>query len=60
MSGLELAERILDEAPDQAIILFSAYLDDDVVRRAGDLGVRACLPKDAYARIPAALWQLAG
>lgn len=57
MTGLELAEQILNEAPDQAIILFSAYLDDTVVRRAHELGVRACLAKDAYQQIPEALWQ---
>src|SRR5437868_5415765 len=29
-TGLEVAERILAEHPDQAIILFSAYLDPDI------------------------------
>ncbi|MBW8825559.1 MAG: response regulator transcription factor [Acidobacteria bacterium] len=57
MTGLELAEKILTEAPDQAIILFSAYLDDTVTRRANELGVRACLAKDAYQQIPEALRQ---
>ena len=28
LTGLEVAERILAEAPDQTIVLFSAYLDD--------------------------------
>ena len=56
MTGLELAEQILGEQPEQAIILFSAYLDDAVVRRANQLGVKACLAKDAYQQIPDALW----
>lgn len=56
-TGLELAEQILAEDPGQAIILFSAYLDDNVVRRARQLGVKACLAKDAYQQIPDALWQ---
>jgi DNA-binding NarL/FixJ family response regulator len=60
MTGLELAEQILGEQPSQAIILFSAYLDDELVQRAGELGVRVCLPKDAYHQIPEALWQQAG
>src|SRR5688572_26893738 len=57
MTGLELAEQILTEDPDQAIIMFSAYLDDAVVLRANQLGVKACLAKDAYQQIPDALWQ---
>lgn len=56
-SGLEVAEEILAERPDQSIILFSAYLDDDTVARAGALGVRACLSKDDYDQLPAALWR---
>lgn len=56
-SGLEVAAEILAEQPDQSIILFSAYLDDDTVARAVDLGVRACLTKDHYHELPAALWR---
>jgi DNA-binding NarL/FixJ family response regulator len=55
-SGLDVAAEILAEAPDQSIILFSAFLDDDTVARAEALGVRACLSKDRYDEIPAALW----
>lgn len=57
MSGLETAERILAERPAQNIILFSAYLDNATVRRASELGIRACLPKSDLARIPEALWK---
>jgi DNA-binding NarL/FixJ family response regulator len=56
-SGLEVAERMLIEAPDQSIILFTAYLDDEVLRRADELGIRACISKDAYDTIPEALWR---
>ena len=56
-TGLELAERILAEAPDQSIILFSAYLDDDTTARAAEVGVRECVSKDDYRQIPAALWR---
>jgi DNA-binding NarL/FixJ family response regulator len=55
-SGLDVAEEILAERPDQSIILFSAFLDDETVARAEALGVRACLSKDRYDEIPAALW----
>lgn len=56
-SGLEVAEEILREAPDQSVILFSAYLDDATVSRATELGVRACIPKDHYDELPSALWR---
>jgi DNA-binding NarL/FixJ family response regulator len=56
-SGLEVAAEILAEQPDQSIILFSAYLDDETLARADQLGVRACLSKDHYDELPAALWR---
>ena len=59
LSGLETAERILRDDPDQAIVLFSAYLDDDTIDRARELGVRTCLAKTEVSRLPDALWQLA-
>lgn len=57
MSGLEAAEAILAEQPDQRIILYSAYLDDDTHRKASELGIRACVPKGDLSRIPEALWR---
>jgi DNA-binding NarL/FixJ family response regulator len=56
-SGLDVAAEILAEQPDQSIILFSAYLDDETLARADQLGVRACLSKDHYDELPAALWR---
>ena len=56
MTGIEAAEAILAESPTQCILLFSAYLDDDVVRRASELGVRACLPKN-ISQVPEAIWK---
>jgi DNA-binding NarL/FixJ family response regulator len=55
-SGLDTARRILSEHPDQAIILFSAYLDRDVINTARHLGVRTCLPKDEIGQLPDVLW----
>jgi YesN/AraC family two-component response regulator len=57
MSGLQAAQAILAEQPDQRIILFSAFLDDDTHRRASELGITACLPKGDLSRIPDALWR---
>jgi DNA-binding NarL/FixJ family response regulator len=59
MSGLETARRLLDDDPDQAIILFSAYLDADTVAEAQRLGVHACIDKTDVDQLPEALWQLA-
>jgi CheY-like chemotaxis protein len=51
-TGLEVAERVLAESPRQCIILFSAFLDDNVERRAVQLGIRGCLAKGDVARLP--------
>ena len=56
VTGLETARRILDEHPEQAIVLFSAYLDRDVVRAAQRIGVRMCLGKDDIRQLPDVLW----
>ena len=56
-TGLEVAADILAEHPRQSIILFSAYLDEDTIARADELGVRACLSKDDYDELPAVLWR---
>jgi CheY-like chemotaxis protein len=55
LSGLETADRILRERPDQAVVLFTAYLDDEVKRMAHDLGIRACVRKDQAAKVIARL-----
>jgi two-component system chemotaxis response regulator CheY len=59
MTGLEIAEKILAEHPDQRIILFSAYLDEDTTSAARRVGIDLCLAKSDYTRLPEALWQLA-
>jgi CheY-like chemotaxis protein len=57
MSGLEAAEQIFLDQPDQRIILFSAFLDAEIRARAADLGILACVPKTELSRIPEALWR---
>ena len=59
MTGLEVAKQILAEHPEQPIILFSAYLDDQMTEAAADLGIDMCLAKSEYTRLPEALWALA-
>src|SRR4051812_11830028 len=56
-TGLQVAETILAERPGQSIILFSAYLDDELLERASAVGIRACISKDRYDDIPDALWR---
>src|SRR4051812_15691420 len=55
-SGLETAKRILDENPDQAIVLFSSYLDQEVTGEAERVGIRTCLSKDDIKELPKVLW----
>ena len=45
LTGLEVAERILADNPGQLIVLFSAYLSDEVKVEADRLGVTACVSK---------------
>lgn len=55
LSGLETAERILQRRPDQAIVLFSAAIDDELRDRALALGIAACLAKDRLISVPQVL-----
>ena len=59
MSGLEVAQHMLSERPDQRIILFSAYLDPETREEATRLGVRRCLDKTQIGKLPEALFDLA-
>jgi YesN/AraC family two-component response regulator len=51
MTGLETAQVILAECPDQAVVLYSAFLDPQVERTAHGLGVRACMKKDEARKV---------
>ena len=43
--GLEAARQIRSHRGDQKVILYSAYLDDDVLRQAEEIGVSVCVSK---------------
>ena len=45
LSGLEVARRIRTDSPHQVILLFSAYLSEDIVVAAEQAGVTACVAK---------------
>ncbi len=46
LTGLEVAEQILSERPEQLIVLFSAYLDADIIAKANRLGIASCVSKN--------------
>lgn len=60
LTGVQVAERILAEDPDQRIILFSAYVDDVLTGEALEAGVCSVLDKDRYRDLPAAVWTCVG
>ena len=51
LSGLETAEVILRESPNQAVFLFTAFLDPTVRQSAERLGVKACVKKDDVRKV---------
>jgi CheY-like chemotaxis protein len=51
-SGLEVAAHLLAGVPDQLIVLFTAFIDDEVEREAARLGVRACVSKLNVVSLP--------
>jgi len=56
-TGLETAQQILAEHPEQTIVLFTAFLDDAIRRSARRLGI-SVLAKQDIQRLPQTLWDL--
>ncbi|MCU1596014.1 MAG: LuxR family transcriptional regulator [Frankiales bacterium] len=52
LTGMEAAAQILAHAPDQLIVMFTAYLDDSIQEKAKRLGVAACVSKTDLADLP--------
>lgn len=50
--GLAIAQWMIDQDPTTPIVLFSAYLDEQTLARAGEIGVRACVSKDRVSDLP--------
>jgi CheY-like chemotaxis protein len=57
-TGLEVAAEILRQRPDQLIVLFSAFLDDEVRAKASEIGIAACVSKDDVQALPEIIWNL--
>ena len=51
-TGLEVAEQILGEDEQQAVILFTAIVDAEVVDRANEIGVCEVVGKDRFRELP--------
>ncbi|MEY2567080.1 MAG: two-component system, NarL family, nitrate/nitrite response regulator NarL [Actinomycetota bacterium] len=60
MSGLEVAQLVLEQVPQQPIVLFSAFLTPEIEQHASAVGIRACLSKSEVARLPEVIAALAG
>lgn len=60
IDGLETARRIRAVRPEQPIIIFSAFVDDELEQRARALGVARCVSKVDFMRIPATMRAVAG
>jgi two-component system chemotaxis response regulator CheY len=58
LTGLEVAEQILRERPEQIIVLFSAYLDADIIAKAKLLGIASCVSKNDAMDLPEILTDL--
>lgn len=51
-NGLSVAKHILGETPGIGIVLFTAYLSEEIQEAAALLGVRSCLSKDQLFQLP--------
>ena len=58
LSGLQVAEQMLAHNPDQVIVLYSAWLDHDVVARAKLVGVTECVSKTDARTLPSVVRRL--
>jgi NarL family two-component system response regulator LiaR len=59
LTGLEAAELMLKDDPDLKIVIFTAFLSDEVAAHAQQLGVRACVSKTDLFDLPPLLIDLA-
>jgi CheY-like chemotaxis protein len=60
LDGFEAAAMLLARRPNLPIVLCSAWVDDDVRRRAAAAGIRAVLSKDRFVDLPGLVLELGG
>jgi CheY-like chemotaxis protein len=58
LTGIEVAQQILAERPGQIIVLYSAFLDDEVRAAAEDVGIATCVSKEDLDRLPGVIQEL--
>jgi len=58
LTGLEVAAQVLALNPSQLIVMFSAYLNDDLVAQAMELGVAACVSKGDVSKLATVITDL--
>ena len=58
LTGIEVAEQILAERPAQLIVLYSAFLDDEVRAQAREVGITTCVSKEDLERLPGVIQEL--
>ena len=58
LTGIEVAEQILAERPGQIIVLYSAFLDDEVRAQADEIGIARCVSKEDLDRLPGVIHEL--
>ncbi len=58
LTGIEVAEQILAERPAQLIVLYSAFLDDEVRAQAREVGIATCVSKEDLDRLPSVIQEL--
>lgn len=59
LTGLEAAKAMLAAFPEQLIVLFSAFLSEEVEAEAARLGIAACVSKIDVTRLPEIVKRLA-
>ena len=45
MDGLETARRLKEHRPEQHVIVYTAFIDEEVERHAAEIGVAVCMGK---------------
>src|SRR5215208_1988232 len=58
VDGFEAAPLLLARRPELPIVLCSAWVDDEVRRRAAGAGIREVLSKDQFDEIPAVILEV--
>ena len=59
LTGIEVAERMIEQRPEQVVVLYSAFMDKDLRAQADSVGIAACLTKAELEQLPTTIKELA-